>query len=372
MNIEQLDGSLLSPADLRSKLKNLIKPCVITGVLKKWSTISSWTLEDFIKSYGYLNTKFKLYYKDSSSNCKRVKLNNVAMETDCLYCSATFNDFYDWLINDDIDQSNPLNKYSRNEYWCYADYIYLNNFLPDEILQQIDWSIFGFHGYSGKQSTLWVSSEEAYTPCHQDTYGYNLVAQICGVKRWTLFTPDMGSIMKPSRIPYEESSIFSYADIKSLDMHSKSFVVDVQPGEVLYVPKHWWHYVETISSSCISINTWIEHATDNVDRLEESLVQIFAYAFKNSDKDDTQWLNPNQKLPTSLEECASNVQAAYQEQHTTTLEECVSNVQAAYQQQHKYVETLTPQFIFDCLSDKTVLKNLMQVMESRITKINTT
>ena len=34
----------------------------------------------------------------------------------------------------------------------------------------------------------------------------------------------------------------------------------LKPGDVLFVPKHWWHYVESQETS-ISVNTWIELVT---------------------------------------------------------------------------------------------------------------
>ncbi len=32
----------------------------------------------------------------------------------------------------------------------------------------------------------------------------------------------------------------------------------LEPGEVLLVPKHWWHYVVTVGPEpSVSINTWL-------------------------------------------------------------------------------------------------------------------
>ena len=39
---------------------------------------------------------------------------------------------------------------------------------PD-FLTAVDWGVFGFEGRDGRQSTIWVSSEGASTPCHMDT-----------------------------------------------------------------------------------------------------------------------------------------------------------------------------------------------------------
>lgn len=53
---------------------------------------------------------------------------------------------------------------------------------------------------------MFKGTSGAYTPCHYDTYGFNLHAQLYGHKRWILFPPDDN--MSPTRIPYEDSSVF--------------------------------------------------------------------------------------------------------------------------------------------------------------------
>ena len=57
-----------------------------------------------------------------------------------------------------------------------ADLMYYNYYSQ----QAVDWSKFGFDHRDGKQSTFWLGTKGAYTVCHYDTYGCNLVAQIYG------------------------------------------------------------------------------------------------------------------------------------------------------------------------------------------------
>lgn len=47
-------------------------------------------------------------------------------------------------------------------------------------MQSVDWTYAGFPERKGADSTLWIGSKGAHTPCHIDTYGFNLVAQIQG------------------------------------------------------------------------------------------------------------------------------------------------------------------------------------------------
>ena len=107
----------------------------------------------------------------------------------------------------------------RHNFWCYADYKYMAELFKDfpHLRQSVNWGCFGFPERSGDESTIWIGSAEASTPCHIDTYGCNLVAQIYGKKKWTLFPPSETPNLYPTRIPYEESSVFSQVNITNPD-----------------------------------------------------------------------------------------------------------------------------------------------------------
>lgn len=107
----------------------------------------------------------------------------------------------------------------------------------------------------------------------------------CSRKLWILFPPKDSDNLYPTRIPYEESSVFSEVNIESADcdLHPKfrdtcPLMVTLDPGDVLYVPYHWWHYVKCIDDQpddlCISINQWLPMSGSNCDSLTEGLTSL--------------------------------------------------------------------------------------------------
>lgn len=50
-------------------------------------------------------------------------------------------------------------------------------------------------------------------------------------------------------------------------------VVTLQPGDVLFVPNHWWHFVEAVETS-LSVNVWLEAPGDSEERCSESVARV--------------------------------------------------------------------------------------------------
>lgn len=169
---------------------------------------------------------------------------------------------------------NPLLRFPGNKYWVYADYKYMCNMCTDvpEILDAVDWGVFGFEGRGGHDSVLWVGSEEACTPCHYDSYGYNLVAQLSGQKRWTLFSPEDSGMLYPTRVPFEELSIFSEVDVKSPDLGKYPQFQGASPYSVsprgypysrpLGMGGKW----STFFYPCVLLRSHLEHMSATKDR----------------------------------------------------------------------------------------------------------
>ena len=118
------------------------------------------------------------------------------------------------------NSSNPLLTYPGSQYWVYADYKYMCNLCPNvtqSLRDPVDWGMFGFKSRGWRDSVLWIGSVGACTPCHYDSYGCNLVAQLSGRKSWTMFAPCDSASMYGTRVPYEETSVFSEVDMAEPD-----------------------------------------------------------------------------------------------------------------------------------------------------------
>jgi len=200
-------------------------------------------------------------------------------EGTCPTSTLKFSDILAWsktskadYVTDDGDKVEP------STHWAYYDYVYMKDHdVLSGLADLVSWRQFGFASRGLDESSLWVGTAGSYTPCHQDTFGCNLVAQLRGRKRWTLLSPDCD--LYDTRVPYEESSVYSKVDFTAIDAQRFALmkgyqykVVILEPGDVLFVPKHWWHFAEAMDFS-ISINTWIELQSDVEDKVKEAIVQ---------------------------------------------------------------------------------------------------
>ena len=225
----------------------LQQPAVFSNMVEHWQYRRDWTPKHLSEIFGGKTTKFRMLPRMS---------NEVVWETDCQFVDASFSEFDRWINGDqgleetDDNGMPSSSKYPRTDnklldlpklsdfnpetYAAYADYKYMKDLfleLPG-YKQGIDWSTFGLPELTGEQSTFWMGTEGAYTPCHYDTYGFNLVTQLHGRKKWMLFSPHQTDCLYPTRLPYEESSVFSQVNIKRPDFNKHPCFKSAEPFEV--------------------------------------------------------------------------------------------------------------------------------------------
>lgn len=291
-----------TPEKAKEIVMSLQQPAIFCNMVFDWPA-RHWTAKHLSEVLHGKQIRFRMGMKSTDTVPQ--------FETTCSYVEATIEEFLAWNC-DHSGISGPFRDYDHSEFWAYADYKYFVSLFEDktDIFQDVIWSDFGFPGRNGRESTLWIGSLGAHTPCHLDSYGCNLVFQVQGRKRWHLFPPEDTPFLYPTRIPYEESSVFSKVSVVNPDLKrfpqfqkARRHVVTLSPGQVLFVPRHWWHYVECIDPVTVSINSWIELEEDHHARVEEAITRMLVCALKSAeDPHNTRaWLNPTEAEETSHE-----------------------------------------------------------------------
>ncbi|XP_064472255.1 HSPB1-associated protein 1-like [Ornithodoros turicata] len=282
-------------------LEHFKQPVVFKGRLNRWKC-AKWTIDEWAERTSDLILNFRVGPK--------VKNGEPLYEGDGVHLKATIKDFLNWTRGGRDNLDHELRDVDPSSHFAYSSYNYMSSIFGDykEILQSVDWSCFGFAERHGTDSTLWLGSAGASTPCHQDTYGCNLVAQLIGRKSWTLFPPEESGCLYQTRLPYEESSVFSSVNLQDIDLykyprmeHCRPFLVTLEPGDVLFVPKMWWHLVSCVDTA-LSINTWIPMRSDERSRLEEAIVRTLVTTLVPCyEAGGGNWINPNEVLATPEE-----------------------------------------------------------------------
>merc|ERR1712196_223515 len=118
---------------------------------------------------------------------------------------------------------------------------------------------------------FWLTGTNITASAHYDR-DHNFFAQVIGKKRFVLFQPNRWNQLHvhPFYHPRDRQSQYIYYEHGEhiINAYTKNMIndatkrkiesygyVDLEPGDLLYIPPFWWHRVETLQAS-IGINTW--------------------------------------------------------------------------------------------------------------------
>ena len=131
----------------------------------------------------------------------------------------------------------------------------LGTMLRDELNDGIGWEWLqnacemAGEGESFEACQLWASGGGLTTPCHYDGAS-NFICQLQGVKRFVLFSPCQTFCLYPFPVAHPLDN-FAMANPKQPDLErhpalafAQGCSVTLEPGEVLWLPRFWWHHVE--------------------------------------------------------------------------------------------------------------------------------
>ena len=210
------------------------RPVILTGLMEDWPA-RRWTLDS-------LRTRFG----DRQVTAVRTEGGKVVSSArdGIPYESIRFGDYLDMLEAPEMPD--------RYMIFPVSDILpeLIHEFVLPEYCRDAPWF----------RARFWLSAKGIRSPLHRDPPD-NLFAQIFGRKRFVLFSPDDTRNLYPHRI-WSGLPDFSRVDIERPDLaefprfpRAAPVTCEVGEGEVLYLPRYWWHQVTSLSRSA-SVNLW--------------------------------------------------------------------------------------------------------------------
>lgn len=214
-------------------LSNELRPFIFSNSLNLWLALKLWNPMFFKKKYG--KEQFMVTLNLPDKICPyfyNAKLYRTLMK---------FSDFIDLLSE------------NKNCYLAQEDMSAFKDLTNDYNFCELIPTIY--HSY--KVSTnLWIGSNTR-SGLHLDNYD-NFLAQIYGIKKVVLIPPEDAEFLYPipsnffkSPLNPMEPDLCEFPKFKN----ARVFEGELRPGDVLFIPKGWYHYIYSPGQS-ISLNSW--------------------------------------------------------------------------------------------------------------------
>src|SRR5678816_275306 len=135
---------------------------------------------------------------------------------------------------------------------------------------------------------MWIGNRIRVAP-HYDLYE-TIGIVVAGRRRFTVFPPEqIGNLYAGPFDPTPAGTPVSVVDPQSPDleryprfteaMETAQFA-ELEPGDAIYIPYHWWHGVDSLEPFNFFVNYWWSDATPELGRPYDALMYAF-YALKH-------------------------------------------------------------------------------------------
>ena len=201
-------------------------PVILKGMMDQWPATSKWTFQ-FFRDLG-------------SRSTVHIEEGNV-FQGKTEFRKQQFCEFLDQLLKDEETDSG-----------AYLSVFRIFDEFP-ELRSDVDFSLIDQHKL--KSSTVaWIGPAGTVTGYHID-WGDNILAQLQGRKHIHLAAPSSTPNMYVSK-KFEQGSTLSQVDLDNVDydqfpnfskVRHHEFVLN--PGEMIFIPRGWWHHVRSLDKS---------------------------------------------------------------------------------------------------------------------------
>lgn len=215
--------------DFRRNFERPRVPVVLTGVMDSWKAMARWSPEFFAEQLGDQLMTVSTSEEDLPDNgpitpALLLKMKMAKMRV-----------------------REYLERMAARDRRFYASGVPLEPFLP-MLLDDIEVPPYREVGSNGSPR-MWMGYGQI-GPLHYDTTA-NLHGIVIGAKRFTMFPPQQLPLLYPcsmfSKIPTMSQASLSAPDYARFPRlrKAKPVVVDLGPGDMIFVPPGWWHQVNT-------------------------------------------------------------------------------------------------------------------------------
>lgn len=231
-----------------------LKPVIVTDALEKWPAMTRWTPEFFKREFGGMT--FRL--NESRSQGADYRGNEEGTEYTMArfidrVLSSTEADPAPYFRNRVLHELFPSLKQDIEPLPPY----FQPNWLPERYLVKYVQQVLN----RGAAIELYIGGKgSAFPVLHYDGAGtHAFLMHVYGRKEFLVYPPEQEAFLYPSPQKVNLSSIHDLdnPDLKRFPLFVQAVPTKfvLEPGEMLFVPSHWWHTTRMLSPSItVSIN----------------------------------------------------------------------------------------------------------------------
>jgi hypothetical protein len=213
-----------SRAEFEKNYVSARKPVILTGVASAWPACARWSLDYLRSTVGHKVLPVRIFPKDRDDNW-------VSSAQRLMPVS----EFIDTLDRKDRP-GNP-----------YLEFRSLQQDLP-ELLGDV--RLPSYFDEKRLFNLVLFLGRDSIAPTHYHPLEENFLCQVLGRKRVLLYPPEQTPCLYP--LPWNTPDTPCFSRVAALNPDLEKFPrfkdarpidVVIEPGEMLYIPLHWWHGV---------------------------------------------------------------------------------------------------------------------------------